>query len=165
MLIGGEWVEAAAGERIGVEAPAQGEIVAAVPRGRAADVGRAVDAAGAAFTSWRRIPPRERGKMIAAVADDLEADIEQLARTAAEETGNAIRTQFRPEVRQAADFFRYFGGLASEFKGELIPHNDALLNYNVREPLGVVGGIVPWNSPAMLGSANTRWRSRPATRS
>ena len=77
----------------------------------------------------------------AAVADDLEPKVDELALEAARETGNAVRTQARPEARQAIDFFRYFGGVASEFKGEAVPHNDGLLNYTLRQPLGVIGGI------------------------
>ena len=153
MLVGGEWVDSLSGEHIEVEAPFGHERAGSVPRGKAEDVDRAVRAAVNAFSPWRRTPPRERGRMISAVAEDLESGLEDLAREVTRETGNAIRTQSRPEVTQAADFFRYFGGLAGEMKGEVVPHNDNLLNYTVREPLGVVGGIVPWNSPAMLGAA------------
>lgn len=164
MLIGGEWVDSLSGERIGVEAPFGHGHAGSVPRGAADDVERAVRAAAAAFPSWRRTPPRDRGRMISAVAADLESHLENLAREVTRETGNAIRTQSRPEVTQAADFFRYFGGLAGEMKGEVVPHNENLLNYTVREPVGVVGGIVPWNSPAMLGAAKiTSSSSRGST--
>jgi betaine-aldehyde dehydrogenase len=153
MRIGGEWVDSLSGEHIDVEAPFGHERAGSVPRGKDEDVDRAVRAATAAFPSWRRIPPRDRGRMISAVGADLESHLDELAREVSRETGNAIRTQSRPEVTQAADFFRYFGGLAGEMKGEVVPHNESLLNYTVREPLGVIGGIVPWNSPAMLGAA------------
>jgi betaine-aldehyde dehydrogenase len=70
----------------------------------------------------------------------------------ATETGNAIRTQSRPEVIGTIDLFRYFGGLGSQIKGETVPLGDSLLSYTLREPLGVVGAIVPWNSPVLLAA-------------
>ena len=77
---------------------------------------------------------------------------EELARTIALETGNALRNQARPEVRLAVDIFRYFGGLASELKGETIPLGEHMLSYTRREPIGVVGAIIPWNAPVLLGA-------------
>ena len=82
----------------------------------------------------------------------MEARIEELARIIAEETGNALRTQARPEATLTADIFRYFGGLAGELKGETIPLGEHVLSYTRREPLGVVGAIIPWNAPVLLGA-------------
>jgi acyl-CoA reductase-like NAD-dependent aldehyde dehydrogenase len=152
MLIGGEWVDSADGRTIEVESPGNRTIVGVVPRGGAEDVDRAVKAAEAAFPAWRRTPPRERGKLLSRIAEEIQADVEDLARTVAAETGNAIRTQSRPEANSTADVFRYFGGIASEMKGETIPLNENLLTYNLREPIGVVAGIIPWNSPILLGA-------------
>src|SRR3990170_3772554 len=75
-----------------------------------------------------------------------------VARIVAEETGNAIRTQARPEAKGAADILRYFGGLASELKGETIPLGEHVLSYTRREPIGVVGAIIPWNAPVILAA-------------
>jgi betaine-aldehyde dehydrogenase len=86
------------------------------------------------------------------IADAMEAEAEDIARIIAAETGNAIRTQSRPEARTSADVFRYFGGIAGELKGEVVPLGEDLLVYNRREPLGVVAGIIPWNSPVLLGA-------------
>ena len=152
MLIGGEWVETADGRTIEIESPGNFSVIGSVPRGGAVDVDRAVRAAAEAFRSWRRLPPRERGKLLSRIGEELQADVEELARLVAAETGNAIRTQSRPEANSSADVFRYFGGLASEMKGETIPLGELILNYNLREPIGVVGGIIPWNSPILLGS-------------
>jgi len=152
MLIGGEWVEAADGRRIDVENPSRREPLASVARGGAEDVDRAVRAAAAAFPAWRALPARDRGRLLSAIAEDLAGIGEELARTIAAETGNAIRTQARGEAATAADVFRYFGGVASEQKGEVLPMGDAMLSYSVREPLGVVAAIVPWNAPVMLAS-------------
>ncbi|HZU19197.1 MAG TPA: aldehyde dehydrogenase family protein, partial [Candidatus Dormibacteraeota bacterium] len=140
MLIGGEWVEAASGRTLRVENPARrGHPVAEVPRGEAEDVDRACRAAVAAFEGWRTTPPRERGLAMLRIADDLEAEVDELARLIATETGNAIRPQARPEVRSTIDIFRYFGGVAQELKGEVVPISEQLLVYHRREPIGVVG--------------------------
>ena len=80
------------------------------------------------------------------------ARAEEMARTISLETGNALRTQARGEAKLTADIFRYFGGLGSELKGETIPLGENVLSYTRREPLGVVGAIIPWNAPVMLGA-------------
>jgi acyl-CoA reductase-like NAD-dependent aldehyde dehydrogenase len=152
MLIGGDWTGSASGEEIGIEAPGTRQLMGAVPRGGAADVDRAVKAATAAFADWGRMVPRDRGRLLLKVADAIEAHAEDLARIIAEETGNALRTQARPEAKMSADIFRYFGGLASELKGETIPLGEHVLSYTRREPIGVVGAIIPWNAPVMLGT-------------
>ena len=143
MLIDGGWVEAASGEHIRIESPGNRQVIATVPRGGAEDIDRAVKAATEAFTSWSRIAPRDRGRMLLKIADAVEARAEELARIIAEETGNALRTQARPEAKAAADIFRYFGGLASELKGETIPLGEHVLSYTRREPIGVIGAIIP----------------------
>jgi betaine-aldehyde dehydrogenase len=159
MLIGGGWVDSADGRTFDVETPAKrGSIIAQVPRAGAADVDRAVKAAAAAFPSWRAVAPRDRGRILARIADDVEAAIEDLARTLAAETGNAIRTQARPEAKTVADVFRYFGGLGGELKGETIPLGETMFSYTRREPFGVVAAIVPWNVPILIAA----WKIAPA---
>jgi betaine-aldehyde dehydrogenase len=152
MLIGGKWVDAASGETFAVEDPAHRAPIAEVPRGRAEDVDRAMKAAADAFPAWSRTPPRERGRILARIADALEARVEELARTIALETGNAIRTQSRPEAKNTIDIFRYFSGLGGELKGDTIPLGENVLCYTRREPLGVVGAIIPWNAPVLLAA-------------
>src|SRR5215471_17032417 len=152
MLIGGQWVESASGARLTVENPAKKTPVAEVPRGSAADVERAVAAATKAYAEWRKVPPRERGKVLLKIAEALQARTEEMARTIALETGNALRTQARGEANLTADIFRYFGGLASELKGETIPLGEHVLSYTRREPIGVVGAIIPWNAPVLLAA-------------
>src|SRR6185503_3102485 len=104
------------------------------------------------FEAWRLVAPRDRGRLLSKIADAMEAELESLSRTVAEETGNALRTQARPEVKSAADVFRYFGGVAGEIKGETVPLGEHVLSYTRREPIGVVGSIVPWNAPVVLGT-------------
>ncbi|MGH7098218.1 MAG: aldehyde dehydrogenase family protein [Stellaceae bacterium] len=152
MLIGGDWVTSATGETLAVENPARREVIAEVPRGRSEDVARAVAAAAAAFPAWSRVAPRERGRLLLKAAEAIEERVEELARVIARETGNALRTQARPEARLTADIFRYFGGLGGELKGETIPLGEQVLSYTRREPLGVVGAIIPWNAPILLAA-------------
>jgi acyl-CoA reductase-like NAD-dependent aldehyde dehydrogenase len=152
MLIAGAWVDSASGETLDVENPGKRQKIAEIPRGSANDVDRAVQAATQAFPGWSKTPPRDRGRLLLRIADALEARGEELARTIALETGNALRTQARPEARLSADIFRYFGGLAGELKGETIPLGEHVLSYTRREPMGVVGAIIPWNAPVLLGA-------------
>jgi acyl-CoA reductase-like NAD-dependent aldehyde dehydrogenase len=152
MLIDGNWVDGASGARIAVENPANRTVIADVPRGGEADVDKAVTAATAAFPAWARTNPRERGRALLRIADAMDARAEEMARTIALETGNALRTQARPEARVSADIFRYYGGLGSELKGETIPLGENVLSYTRREPLGVVGAVIPWNAPVLLGA-------------
>ncbi|CAG0951554.1 partial betaine-aldehyde dehydrogenase, partial [Anaerolineae bacterium] len=153
MIINGESVEAASGKWLSVENPAhKGTAAGQVPKGGAAEVDQAVKAAANAFPGWRNTPARERGKALLKIADAIESEKENFARLYSLETGNAIATQSRNETMQTADIFRYFGGVASEIKGEVLPLGEQLFSYSRREPLGVVGGIVPWNAPLALGA-------------
>lgn len=152
MFIDGQWCGASSGESITVENPGNRQAIAQVPRGVAEDVERAVAAASRAFVTWSRVAPRERGRILQRIADTIESRTEELALIIAEETGNALRTQARPEAGSVSDVFRYFGGLASELKGETIPLGEHVLSYTRREPIGVVGAIIPWNAPAALAA-------------
>jgi betaine-aldehyde dehydrogenase len=153
MIINAEWVKADSDEWLSVENPAhKGTEAGSVPRGGAAEVDRAVRTAAGAYLSWSKIPARERGKCLLKIADGLEREKEEFARLYSIETGNAIATQSRGEVMLTADLIRYFGGVASEIKGEVLPLGEQLFSYSRREPLGVVGGIVPWNAPLALSA-------------
>jgi acyl-CoA reductase-like NAD-dependent aldehyde dehydrogenase len=153
MIVNGESVEAASGEWLSVENPAhRGTVAGQVPRAGGTEVDLAVQAAAAAFPGWRNTPARERGKTLLKIADALEGCKEEFARLYSTETGNAIATQSRAETMQTADIFRYFGGVAGEIKGEVVPLGEQLFSYSRREPLGVVGGILPWNAPLALGA-------------
>ena len=153
LLINGNWEHGCGGEVIAVECPANKKIICSVPRGNSEDVDKAVNAAESAFSSWSRISASERGRFLLRIADAIESRAEELARLVAHETGNAIRTQSRPEAYGCAAIFRYFGGLSNELKGTTHPAPDDVLCYTRREPLGVVGAIVPWNAPVSLASA------------
>jgi acyl-CoA reductase-like NAD-dependent aldehyde dehydrogenase len=150
MLIRGEWTSAIDGDVIAIESPRDKTTFADIPRGAAKDVDAAVRAAQDAFPAWRDTPGRQRARAIAIAADAIEARTEELSRLLAHETGNAIRTQARPEIKMTVDVMRYFAGLGGELKGITAPLRQGVLDYSRREPLGVVGGIIPWNSPALL---------------
>ncbi|MGI8564408.1 MAG: aldehyde dehydrogenase family protein [Candidatus Dormibacter sp.] len=153
MLIDGKWLPAHDGEELQVMNPAKhGELIARVPRAREADVDLAVRSSQGAFPGWRSTAPLARGKALVQIAEALGERSEDMARLIASETGNAIRTQSRPEAKTAADIFRYFGGLAGELKGDTVPLGENYVSYTVREPWGVVAGIVPWNSPVQLSA-------------
>lgn len=152
MLVAGQWVDALSGQHISVENPGRRTMVATVPRAQSEDVNVAVAAAQKAFQSFRLVSPRDRGKLLLEIAAGLDAKSEEMAQIIAMETGNAIRTQARPEAIAATDVFRYFGGLASELKGEQIPLGETMLSYSRREPIGVVGAIIPWNAPVLLAA-------------
>ena len=153
IVVDGALREARATQTFTVENPATGRAIAEVPQCGRDDVENAVRIAQRAFAGWARVPARERGKAIAAAADRLENERESIARLVALETGNALATQARPEVNAAIDMFRLYAGLAGEIKGRTIPFEAGTLCYTTRDPLGVVGAIIPWNAPILLAAA------------
>ena len=153
IVVDGKLQSAITKEIFEVENPADEKIVGEAPRCSDADVKRAVESAQVAFRSWRRVPARERGNILRRIADALEKDGENLARLLALETGNAIATQARPEIVGMVEMFRYFAGIATEIKGTTVPWSDDDLVCTLREPLGVVGAIIPWNAPLFLTGA------------
>ena len=149
-FIDGEWHQPAAG-LLPVENPSRRSTVAEVGRGTSAEIGLAVEAARRALPGWRDLPAAARGEMLSELARRLGDHHEEIARLLAAETGNAVRTQSRGEAAGAAAVLRYFGGAAAEQKGETLPFGSDLFSWTVREPVGVVGSIIPWNSPLQLG--------------
>ena len=103
-----------------------------------------------AQVAWARRSARERGKLVAKCGELLAAHVEELGLLTALETGKALRTESRVEASVLADVFVYYGGLGSELKGETIPFNPDMLTVTVREPLGVIAAIIPWNAPLLL---------------
>jgi acyl-CoA reductase-like NAD-dependent aldehyde dehydrogenase len=153
VLVNGALCRAITDTTFAVENPATLENVGNAPRCGAADVDRAVSSSTAAFAHWKAMPARERADRIRRVADRIEQEIEPLAALLALETGNALSTQARPELRAAIELLRLFAGLASELKGRTLPWDADTLCYTTRDPLGVVGAIIPWNAPLLLTAA------------
>jgi acyl-CoA reductase-like NAD-dependent aldehyde dehydrogenase len=133
-----------------VENPADESEIGFAPRCTQADVERAVTVAHRAFRSWSRLSARQRGDLLRKVADTLEARRDELARLLCLETGNALSTQARPEIDSMLEILRLFAGVATELKGRTIPWDAGQLCYTTRDPLGVVGAIIPWNAPLFL---------------
>ena len=148
--IGGRFVPARSGKTFAVVNPATGETIAEAAEGDAADVDAAVEVAAAAQKEWARMPARKRGALVGQCAAVLNQHSEELARLIALETGKALRTESRVEAGVVADIFAFYGGLGSELKGESVPFAPDVLSVTVREPLGVVGAIIPWNVPLLL---------------
>jgi acyl-CoA reductase-like NAD-dependent aldehyde dehydrogenase len=149
-FINGALVPARGGKTFPVVNPATGEQVATAALGDAADVEAAVASASAAQKAWARMPARKRGALVAACGNIIRAHVEELARLITLETGKALRTESRVEANTVADILEFFGGLGSELKGESVPFAPDVLSVTVREPLGVVGAIIPWNVPMLL---------------
>lgn len=153
LWIGGERSASESGQWRTVENPARRDtVIARVPDGTAADVDRAVAAARKAFPAWRGLHFTGRAKALLAIADELDGRSEEFARLTALDTGNALRTQARPEAATLVAMFRYFAGIAGEVKGVTLPAGDDQLQYTRLEPLGVVAAILPWNSPLMIAA-------------
>ncbi|HSE77730.1 MAG TPA: aldehyde dehydrogenase family protein [Alphaproteobacteria bacterium] len=150
LLINGAMTPAKSGKTFDVVNPATGGMVAAAALGEAADVGAAVDAAARAQPHWARTAARQRGKLLAECGRVLNEHVEELGRLIALETGKALRTESRVEASILADVFVFYGGLGSELKGESVPFSPDMLTVTTREPIGVVGAIIPWNVPLML---------------
>lgn len=149
-FINGQLVAGQSGKSFPVIHPATRQHVAVAALGDAADVGIAVRAAASAQPAWARLSARERGKLLFACAALLAEHAEELARLMCLETGKALRTECRVEARVLADTFEFFAGLGGELKGETIPHRADMLVMTLRQPIGVVAAIIPWNVPLLL---------------
>jgi betaine-aldehyde dehydrogenase len=158
LFIGGEFVDAADGAVIETLNPHDGSVLAAVAAAGPADIDRAVAAAARAFPAWSAMPAAERGRLLLKLADRIEAETETLARLESLDTGHPIRDTRGLDVPRTAATFRYFGGMADKLEGSVVPVEAGFLNYVTREPVGVVGQIVPWNFPLMFCS----WKLGPA---
>ena len=136
-------------------------VIAEVSRRRAAPTWTArSQAARAAFPKWSAHGATERGRLLLKLADAIEARRRGLAELESLDTGHPMRDTTRLDVPRTARDFRYFGGMADKFEGSVIPVEPGFLNYMLRQPVGVVGQIVPWNFPLMFTSwkMGRRWR-------
>jgi aldehyde dehydrogenase (NAD+) len=149
-FIGGRFVPAISGKTFAVVNPATGEEIGRAAEGDAADVAAAVANAKAAQKAWAKLPARKRGALVHQCGQLLKDHVEELGRLIALETGKALRTESRVEAGVVADIFEFYGGLGGELKGETVPFAPNVLSVTVREPLGVVGAIIPWNVPMLL---------------
>jgi acyl-CoA reductase-like NAD-dependent aldehyde dehydrogenase len=158
LFIGGEFVPAAEGGLIPVYNPHDNSLLAKVAEASPADIDRAIAAARKAFPVWKRLAAADRGRLLLKLADAIEADSAYLSELECLDTGHPIRDTKNLDVPRTAAAFRYFGGIADKVQGTIIPVEAGFLNYVTREPLGVVGAIVPWNFPLLF----TSWKMGPA---
>ena len=161
MLIGGQWVAAASGKTFETLNPATGKTLAQVAEGDAEDINRAVVAARKAFESgpWPKMTPSQRGRLLWRVAELIEEHADELAMLETLDNGKPIKYSKASDVPLTADHFRYFAGWATKIEGETIPVSiPNMLTYTLREPLGVVGQIIPWNFPMQMAA----WKMAPA---
>ena len=159
LFIGGEWV-APQREATTVDlCPADGEPLATIAEASSADVDLAVGAARRALDGpWSRVSPSQRGRILLRLAALLERHSAELARLESLDNGKPIRESSRIDVPLAVDCFEYYGGFTSKVFGETIPTEDGYLAYTVREPIGVVGAITPFNFPLLMAA----WKIAPA---
>src|SRR4249919_2733076 len=144
----------AAGRYAEVTAPGSGESLGKVVDGTAADAEAAIAAAKAAFRDWRRVPPLERAKMLRAIADVLRKNGDELAMIDAADCGNPF-TEMKRDASAGAAQLDFYAGLVTEMKGASIPMGQDVVNFSVREPLGVVGRIIPFNHPFMFAAGKS----------
>src|ERR1700730_6612814 len=164
LLINGKWVDAASGKTFPTYNPATGEVLANVAAGDKEDIDRAVKAARAAFETgpWSKISPSERGRLLWKLADLLEKHTEEFAQLESLDNGKPLKVARAADIPLAVDHFRYYAGWATKIEGNTIPMGLARQGsyhaYTVREPVGVVGQIIPWNFPLLMAA----WKLGPA---
>jgi aldehyde dehydrogenase (NAD+) len=160
LLIGGEWVPAASGRTFPSINPSTGELIAELAAGEAEDADRAVAAAREAFEGpWRTLTPAARQAIVWAVADAVEAHFEELRRLEAIDMGLPLGRAPGAGASQAVEVLRYFAGWTTKLNGETLPNSMpwSVFTYTLREPVGVVASIIPWNSPIN----NVLWKLAP----
>ena len=166
LLINGQWVEAASGKTFATYNPATGEVLAQVAEGAREDIERAVKAARAAFETgpWSKLNASQRGRLIWKLADLIEQNLEELAELEMLDNGKPFKVARAADVPLAVDLFRYMAGWATKIEGTTIPlsvpytPDTKYLAYTLREPVGVVGQIIPWNFPLLMAA----WKLGPA---
>jgi aldehyde dehydrogenase (NAD+) len=159
LFIGGEWRPARTGDTQDVINPATEEVIASVASASAEDVDAAVAAARAAFDGpWSQLSARERGRLVWKVGERLRERLDEVARLETLHNGKPISESRHVEVPAAVECLQYYAGWADKIHGETIPVKGNHFTYTLREPLGVVAAIVPWNFPLLLAV----WKVAPA---
>ena len=165
LFINGQWADAASGKSFETPNPATGETLARVAEGDAEDINRAVRAARAAFDGpWSRMTPSERGRIIWRIGDLILAHTDELAQLESLDNGKPFAVAQAADVPLAADLFHYMAGWATKIEGNTINISVPYMpganfhSYTLREPVGVVGQIIPWNFPLLMAA----WKLGPA---
>ena len=158
LFINNEWVEGQKGKTFECFNPASGERLATCVDATKQDVDIAVDAAWKAFESWKKVSPQKRMTILLNIADLIDANAEKLAMAETLDNGKPIRETTAIDVPLASDHFRYFAGAVRTEEGQAVMIDDNTLSIILREPIGVVGQIVPWNFPFLMAA----WKIAPA---
>ena len=156
--IGGEWVPPVKGEYFENITPVTGKVFTEVARSTAEDIEVALDAAHKAAPTWNKTTPAERAVLLNKIADRIEENLEMLAVAETWDNGKAIREPLAADLPLAVDHFRYFAGTIRAQEGGLSQIDEDTVAYHFHEPLGVVGQIIPWNFPILMGV----WKLAPA---
>jgi aldehyde dehydrogenase (NAD+) len=156
LYINGQWTESIGKELFTTKNPATGEILGNISRGKAEDIDAAVKAARTRFESdeWQSFPPIERGRILYKIAEELRKYAEAFALLETLDTGKPL-SQARKDVESSALYFEYYAGIADKIFGETIPVQPGILDYTLREPIGVTAHIIPWNYPLQIISRST----------
>jgi aldehyde dehydrogenase (NAD+) len=151
--INGEWTVTSENRVIEVHNPADGSLLGFVPRGGSEEIDIAVKAAKKAFFSieWKRMTPYNRAKILYKTAEVIRENHQELAKLETLDVGKPL-IQSQADVEIAARYFDYYAGIADKVMGETIPVEPGIIDYTVREPIGVVGHIIPWNYPLQIGA-------------
>jgi aldehyde dehydrogenase (NAD+) len=151
--INGEWTVTSENRVIEVHNPADGSLLGFVPRGGSEEIDIAVKAAKKAFFSieWKRMTPYSRAKILYKTAEVIRENHQELAKLETLDVGKPL-IQSQADVEIAARYFDYYAGIADKVMGETIPVEPGIIDYTVREPIGVVGHIIPWNYPLQIGA-------------
>lgn len=157
-FIGGEWTPPVKGQYFENVTPVTGKVFCEVARGTAEDIDAALDAAWKAAPAWGATSPAERALVLHRIADRMEENLEMLAVAETWDNGKAVRETLNADVPLAIDHFRYFAGAIRAQEGGLSQVDEDTVAYHFHEPLGVVGQIIPWNFPLLMGV----WKLAPA---
>jgi len=160
LFIGGKWVDAVTGKTFPTINPATGEVLTQIAEGGEADADLAVQAARRAFDSgpWPEMSAADRAKILWRIGDLIDKYNEELGTLETLDNGKPLFESRQIDMPMVAEVFRYYAGWATKIHGETVPVRGPFLNYTLREPLGVVAAIVPWNFPLLLAS----WKVAPA---
>lgn len=158
LFINGEWTDGTQRQFLEAISPANGEVLASFIDASDADVDAAVQAAREALPSWRRIGLEDRSRLLLAIANIIEQHADHLAMVETLDNGKPLRETKAIDIPYSADHFRYFAGVIRSEEGTAQQITDNMLSINLREPIGVVGQIIPWNFPFLMAA----WKIAPA---
>ncbi|GAB3755499.1 aldehyde dehydrogenase family protein [Spirosoma pomorum] len=156
--IGGKWVAPVDGDYFTNYSPVDNSVISRVPRSKAADIELALDSAHKAFKTWSKTSATERSNILLKIADRIEQNLEFLARVETVDNGKAVRETLAADLPLCVDHFRYFAGVIRAEEGSVAELDKDTVSMIIKEPIGVVGQIIPWNFPLLMAT----WKLAPA---